>query len=224
MNRGLALGDRLKTIAVTAIVTSIGWLALGGGLMDGVGNLAVLREVGTAENPAPRTTSAAPRPTGEPLHKTAAGPPPEVASGAYLLPVAGIKPDQLIDTFTQARGGGSRVHDAIDIMAPRGTPVIAATEGTIEKLFTSKPGGLTIYVRSPDKRTITYYAHLDAYAPGLAEKQTVRRGQQLGTVGFTGNADPTAPHLHFAVMQTTPDAGWWEPATAINPYPLLRGR
>lgn len=222
----LALGDRLKTIAVTAIVTSVGWLAFGGGLMEDVGKLAMLRKVETGERVAstPRAGAEATRPTGEPLPKTAAGPPPEAVSGAYLLPVAGVRPEQLIDTFTQARAGGSRVHDAIDIMAPRGTPVLAATGGTVEKLFTSKPGGLTIYVRSADRRTITYYAHLDSYAPGLAEKQQVGRGQRLGTVGSTGNADPTGPHLHFAVIQTTPEANWWDPATAINPYPLLTGR
>ena len=144
--------------------------------------------------------------------------------GDYVMPVSGVLPTRLTDTFTDARAGGARVHDAIDIMAPRGTPVFAAVPGTVEKLFTSKAGGLTIYVRSPDRRTITYYAHLDAYAPGLAERQQVRQGQQIGTVGFTGNADPSAPHLHFAIMQTTPDSDWWEPATAINPYPVLTGQ
>ena len=215
----LALGDRLKTIAVTAIVTSVAWLAFGGGVMDSIGNLAVLRKVESPAGPAPVPGR---RPASEPLHRTAA-PAPDAGVGGYLIPVAGIRPEQLSDTFTDARGGGGRVHDAIDIMAPRGTPVLAAAGGTVEKLFTSRPGGLTIYVRSPDRRTITYYAHLDAYAPGLAEKQPVQRGQTLGTVGSSGNADPTAPHLHFAIMQTTPDANWWEPATAINPYPLLTG-
>ena len=214
----LALGDRIKTVVVTAIVTSIGWLAFGGGVLDGVGNLAVLRKVETGERAAPPA-----RETGKPLHETPARVPAAVSSGGYVMPVAGIRPEQLTDTFTAARGGGSRVHDAIDIIAPRGTPVLAAAPGTLEKLFTSKPGGLTIYVRSPDRRTITYYAHLDAYAPRLAEGQQIRAGQQLGTVGSTGNANPAAPHLHFAIMQTTPDANWWDPATAINPYPLLRG-
>lgn len=210
--------DRLKTIAVTAIVTSVAWLAFGGSVMDSVGNLAVLRKVETGERAVPRS-----REMGKPLHETPDRVPAAAASPGYLLPVAGVRPEQLTDTFAAARGGGSRVHDAIDIMAPRGTPVLAAAAGTVEKLFTSKPGGLTIYVRSPDRRTITYYAHLDAYAPGLAERQQVRAGQQLGTVGFSGNANPAAPHLHFAIMQTTPEANWWEPATALNPYPLLTG-
>ena len=216
---GLALADRLRTIAVTAIVTSVGWLAFGGALMDSVGNLAVLRKVGAPAG----AVGPDGRPTGEPLHQTGTRANAQ-ASGDYLIPVAGIRPGQLSDTFTDARGGGVRLHDAIDIMAPRGTPVVAAVPGTIEKLFTSRAGGLTIYVRSTDRNTITYYAHLDAYAPGLAERQQVRRGQQLGTVGFTGNADPAAPHLHFAIMQTTPDSDWSEPSVAINPYPVLAGR
>jgi murein DD-endopeptidase MepM/ murein hydrolase activator NlpD len=216
----MAIGDRLKTIVATAIVTSIAWLTLGTGVIDGVGNLAVLRKAQTADRAGP-----AARETGKPLHDTPVRVPAAAAAGqGYLIPVAGVRPEQLTDTFTQARDGGARVHDAIDIMAPRGTPVLAAASGTLEKLFTSKPGGLTIYVRSPDRRTITYYAHLDAYAPGLREGMQVHAGQPLGTVGFSGNADPAAPHLHFAIMQTTPDANWWDPATAINPYPLLAGR
>lgn len=214
----LAIGDRLRTIAVTAIITSVGWLAFGGSVLDSVGNLATLRKV---DGQGAATEANAPR-SENPARTTA--PPAPTVVGNYILPVAGVRPEQLTDTFTDAREGGARVHDAIDIMAPRGTPVLAASAGTLEKLFTSNAGGLTIYVRSPDRRTITYYAHLDAYARGLAEGQQVRAGQQLGTVGFTGNADPSAPHLHFAIMQTTPDANWWEPATAINPYPVLSGR
>ena len=94
---------------------------------------------------------------------------------------------------------------------------------TVERLFQSQAGGNTIYVRSNDRRTIHYYAHLDAYAPGLEEGKRVSRGELLGTVGSSGNASPDAPHLHFAILRTTPDAEWWEPATAINPYPLLKG-
>ena len=95
------------------------------------------------------------------------------------------------DTFTQARAGGARVHDAIDIMADEGTPVIAATDGTVEKLFFSDGGGgITAYVRSPDQRWTYYYAHLQGYAPGLAEGQKVKRGQLIGRVGHTGNANP----------------------------------
>jgi murein DD-endopeptidase MepM/ murein hydrolase activator NlpD len=127
----------------------------------------------------------------------------------------------LVDTFTQARAGGQRVHDAIDIMAPAGAAVVAAGPGTVEKLFLSKDGGNAIYLRSPDRRTIHYYAHLQDYAAGLHEGQVVRQGEALGRVGSTGNANPAAPHLHFAIMATRPEAHWYDPSTAVNPYPLL---
>ena len=106
-------------------------------------------------------------------------------------------------------------------MAPTGTSVVAAAPGKLERLFLSDAGGKTLYVRSEDGETIFYYAHLDEYAQGLTEGMAIRRGQRLGTVGSTGNADPSAPHLHFAMMRTQPDAEWWEPSIAVNPYPLL---
>ena len=140
---------------------------------------------------------------------------------ALLVPVRGVKAGQLSDTFTQSRGAGRR-HDAIDIMAPRGTPVLAVTDGSIEKLFLSKPGGRTIYQFDPERKIAYYYAHLDAYAPLLAEGQTVKRGQVIGYVGSTGNASPDAPHLHFAIFVLGPEQRWWQ-GTSINPYPLLGG-
>jgi murein DD-endopeptidase MepM/ murein hydrolase activator NlpD len=160
----------------------------------------------------------------------ASGPPVAIAEGVEVgpaglaIPVEGIKAKQLTDTFTQARAGGARVHDAIDIMASEGTPVIAASDGTVEKLFYSDGGGgNTIYVRSPDQRWIYYYAHLEAYAPGLAEGQQVRRGQVIGRVGHTGNASAEGPHLHFAINQMKAGEKWWQ-GTPINPYPLLAGK
>lgn len=135
------------------------------------------------------------------------------------VPVAGIARDALWDTFEDARSEGRR-HDAIDIMAPAGTPVLAATHGRIEKLFDSERGGLTIYQFEPSGRYAYYYAHLQAYAPGLSEGQRVRRGDLLGHVGSTGNADPAAPHLHFAIFRLGPERRWWE-GEAINPYPYL---
>lgn len=143
---------------------------------------------------------------------------------ALVIPVEGVKPRQLIDTFTQARANGMRRHDAIDIMAPTGTPVRAAAAGIAEKLYLSRDGGNTIYVRSPDRRVIYYYAHLDSYAPGLADGQGVRAGQVIGTVGFSGNANPAGPHLHFAMLVTTAQARWWDRAMPVNPYPLLTRR
>ena len=148
----------------------------------------------------------------------------EAGPGRLVIPVEGVRAAQLSDTFNQARDAGLRVHDAIDILAPRGTPVLAAAPGRIEKLFTSKAGGITIYQRSPDGGLILYYAHLDAYAPGLAEGQSVRAGQRIASVGSTGNADPTAPHLHFAVLRTRAGARWSDRALPLNPYPLLGGR
>ena len=108
-------------------------------------------------------------------------------------------------------------------MAPEGAPVISATDGTVEKLFNSVRGGITVYVRSPDHNWIYYYAHLSAYAPGLHEGQQVKRGQVIGRVGHTGDASAAGPHLHFAVNRMAPGERWWN-GTPINPYPLLAGK
>ena len=159
-----------------------------------------------------------------------AQPPVTLAEGIWVgpaglaVPVQGIKPAQLSDTFTQARAGGVRSHDAIDIMAAEGTPVLSASDGTVEKLFFSDGGGgITVYVRSPDQRWTFYYAHLQGYAPGLAEGQQVKRGQLLGRVGHSGNANPAGPHLHFAINRMEPGQRWWQ-GNPINPYPLLAGK
>jgi murein DD-endopeptidase MepM/ murein hydrolase activator NlpD len=155
-------------------------------------------------------------------------PPVEVAQQVVVgpaglaIPVIGIKAGQLSDTYDEARGQGRR-HDAIDIMAGEGTPVIAAADGTIEKLFNSARGGITIYERSADQKWIYYYAHLSAYAPSLAEGQQVKRGQVIGRVGHTGNANPAGPHLHFAINKMQPGEKWHQ-GTPINPYPLLAGK
>lgn len=141
------------------------------------------------------------------------------AEGQLLIPVQGIKPEALTDTFGQQRG--ERAHEAMDIMAPKGTPVLAAGDGRIAKLFNSKDGGLTIYEFDPGETRAYYYAHLDRYAAGLVEGQQVKRGDVIGYVGSTGNADVKAPHLHFTVFELTPEKQWWK-GKAINPYPLLR--
>lgn len=138
-----------------------------------------------------------------------------------LLPVQGISPSQLSDTFTDARSAG-RSHEAIDIMAAAGTPVLAVADGHVEKLFTSKLGGLTIYEFNPDGTLAYYYAHLQRYADGVAEQQTITRGQVIGYVGSTGDASPDAPHLHFAIFKLGPEKQWWK-GDAINPYPELAG-
>lgn len=160
-----------------------------------------------------------------PLQASAAALPNEVESAAsstgLLLPVQGIARGQLQDTFTDARSQG-RSHDAIDIMAPAGTPVLAVADGRVEKLFTSVRGGLTIYQFEPSGRLAYYYAHLQRYADRLAQGQALRRGQVIGYVGSTGNASPEAPHLHFAIFVLGPERHWWE-GQAINPYPVLMG-
>lgn len=144
---------------------------------------------------------------------------PALGASGLLIPVQGKTRADLVDTFTDARSQG-RLHDAIDIMAPAGTPVLAVADGQVEKLFTSERGGLTLYQFEPSGQYAYYYAHLERYASGLAEKQSIRRGQVIGYVGSTGNASPSAPHLHFAIFVLGPERHWWE-GTAINPYPLL---
>jgi len=145
-----------------------------------------------------------------------------VASGggaSLLVPVAGVKAAQLQDTYSQPRGA-ERMHEALDIPAPVGTPVYAVADGKIVKLFTSKPGGLTIYQFDPSEKFSYYYAHLDRYASALKEGQAVKRGELIGYVGATGNADPAAPHLHFAMFELGPEKNWWQ-GKPVNPYPLL---
>ena len=134
------------------------------------------------------------------------------------LPIAGLQAKDILDTYSQLRG--TRAHEATDILAPRGTLVLAVDKGTIKKLFTSKPGGLTIYQFDPGEVYCYYYAHLDRYAEGLKEGMAVKRGERIGYVGTTGNADPGTPHLHFAIFKIGPEKRWWEGAP-INPYPVL---
>lgn len=144
------------------------------------------------------------------------------ARGGLIVPVSGITLDNLSDTWGDARGDGTRQHHAIDIMAPRGTPVLAAAAGNVEKIFESKNGGHTVYIRRADPAWQDYYAHLDTYAPGLREGQEVKQGQQIGNVGSTGDASAQAPHLHYEIHRMAPGDGWWK-GTEINPYPVLRG-
>lgn len=176
------------------------------------------------------------------LEPTSSGPPPEPPQPAIgnaamssdttgmeiapnaaglVIPVQGATRATLQDTFTDARGEG-RSHEALDIMAPRGTPVVAAVDGPIEKLFDSVPGGRTIYQFDPAGRHAYYYAHLDRYSAGLEEGDVVEQGQVIGYVGSTGNASDDAPHLHFAIFVLGPEKRWWE-GMAVNPYPLLAG-
>jgi murein DD-endopeptidase MepM/ murein hydrolase activator NlpD len=141
-----------------------------------------------------------------------------VAPTITAPPIIGLTLEELHDTFDQTRGQGP--HEAIDIMEPRGTPVHAVVEGTIAKLFLSKPGGNTIYLFDEAGEFCYYYAHLDRYAPNLREGMHVSRGQVIAFVGSTGNASPSAPHLHFTIFQLGPGKHWWK-GTPIDPYPVL---
>lgn len=145
-----------------------------------------------------------------------------LAPSGLALPLPNLQPAQLVDTYEQARGSDRR-HDAIDILAPAGTPVLAVTDGHVEKLFSSEQGGLTLYQFEPSGRYVYYYAHLQGYAPGVVEGKALKRGELIGYVGSTGNANPAAPHLHFAISVLGPERKWWK-ATPVNPYPLLGGK
>jgi peptidoglycan LD-endopeptidase LytH len=134
-------------------------------------------------------------------------------------PIRGLAASDIQDTFHQGRPGG-KLHEATDILAPRGTPVVAVEDGVIQKLFLSKPGGLTIYEFDREGVFCYYYAHLDRYARGLSEGMSVRLGDVIGYVGTTGNAPPQTPHLHFSIFRLGPEKHWWQ-GRAIDPYPVL---
>ncbi len=199
---------KLGTALVTAVLISAFWI-----FWYNIRSAPVVTLAGQKETIVPRSA-----------------PPVTVAEGVTVgpaglaIPVVGIKANDLSDTYTQARAGGARRHDAIDIMAPTGRPVVSAAPGTVEKLyFSNGGGGTTVYVRSDDKRWMYYYAHLSAYAPGLHEGQHLLRGAPVGFVGSSGNANPAGPHLHFAINRMEPGERWWQ-GTAINPYPLLASK
>ncbi|HKP71539.1 MAG TPA: M23 family metallopeptidase [Pyrinomonadaceae bacterium] len=188
----------------------------------------------TPDAPAPPSASPSPSPSSSPVSNTAppSSPAPDAANAhsttaadanaQLLIPVAGVKPEQLQDTYTQSRSEG-RTHNAIDIMAARNTPVLAAVDGTIIKLFQSVRGGITIYQLGTDNRTVYYYAHLERYADGIGEKQFARRGQTIGYVGDTGNAGKDNCHLHFSIWLVTDPKHYWD-GENVNPYPLLTKR
>jgi murein DD-endopeptidase MepM/ murein hydrolase activator NlpD len=135
------------------------------------------------------------------------------------IPVKGVPASALVSSFNDARGG--RKHEAIDILAPRDTDVLAVENGKIAKLFTSAAGGLTIYQFDPSEQFVYYYAHLDHYAPDLKEGDDVRRGAVIGYVGTTGNAPKNTPHLHFAIAKLDADHRWWG-GTPLDPFLVWR--
>lgn len=222
-----SFAEKARVAAVTATLVSAGWIVAGAFVLDRAETAQIEQEIATKQKSSPDTASGtdgdvekADEDENQQNNETVSMPPKNETS-TLIIPVLNIAATDLTDNFADERSGGSRLHQGLDVMAPEGSSVVAAAPGTIERLFRSDAGGNTVYVRSEDRETIYYYAHLAEYAPGLNEGQQVRRGQRLGAVGSSGNADPEAPHLHFEVMRTTPTAEWWEPANSVNPYPLL---
>ena len=206
MARGYGAGD---VAPVAPVVTAAS------GAVD-----SVLRVADSVSNAAPadtRAASPAPAPSG-----TDSVTPDDVAliTREIAMPLDGIDPATLHSSFTEARGGGTREHRALDIMAARGTPIHAAASGRVLKLFTSKDGGLMVYAADSSERFVLMYAHLDHYAPALTDSTRLVHGQVIGFVGSTGNASPTAPHLHFAVARSA-DVKHWSRGNPIDPLPIL---
>lgn len=170
------------------------------------------------EEPAP--VSPAPAATPSPTPVMSANTLEDLRMRSLTLPVQGIKRSELRSNFDEARGS-SRKHEAIDILAPRNTPVLAVEDGTVARLFLSNAGGITIYQYDPSMTYVYYYAHLERYAEGLKEAARIKRGDVIGYVGTTGNAPRNTPHLHFAIIKMTDDKKWWQ-GTAIDPYSVLK--
>jgi len=230
---------RRRLLLVTGLSFALGALASAGlswrldsaGTIDDVPPAQVAG--GTPRAPVPPHDPAGPAPigprldnAGEPAPRATTGVSPGYASAVdelrdreLLVPVDGVERDELRDTYSDSRDG--RQHEALDIMAPRHTPVRAIEDGRVVKLFTSKAGGLTVYMFEPSERFCYYYAHLDRYAEGLREGQTIRRGEVIGYVGSSGNASANAPHLHFAIFRLTAEKQWWK-GEPLNPYLILR--
>ena len=213
------------------VVASALWLAVKYKVIPTQNEVAQISPVSTTEDtpltppPFPSPTIVEATPTPEPSTSSELPLPQNPVENTFvgtinlIIPVAGVRPDQLLDTFDDARSEG-RVHDAIDIPAPAGTPVLAAADGQLLKLFQSDRGGTTIYQLSSDKKLVFYYAHLQQYAPNLTEGMMVRQGQVIAYVGDTGNAVPGNYHLHFSIAVVSDPKRYWE-GSNINPYPLL---
>jgi len=220
----------LIALVLVLLLANAGWWWLRGAGAAGHPRVPARPALDTpAASPPPAPVPAPQAPAREPVASEPVAPGPVLSAGpatgalpaGLLVPVRGVSPSQLQDTFGDARGE-ERQHEALDIMAAAGTPVLAVADGHVEKLFDSERGGLTVYQFEPSGRWCYYYAHLQSYAPGLAEGAQLRRGDVIGYVGSSGNADPGAPHLHFAVFALTPERQWWT-GTPVNPYPLFSG-
>ena len=198
------------------VVASLGSVSFGGprGISAKRSDVVALDDAGSAivEAPAPAPTPG----RTAPASSSDARP---LNDRSLTIPVQGITAPQLVRSFHDSRGG--REHEAIDILAPRNTPVLAVEDGRVARLFVSKAGGNTIYQFDPSNEYCYYYAHLERYADGLKEGDQVRKGQLIGYVGTSGNAPKDTPHLHFAVFRLTPDKHWWE-GTPLDPFDVFR--
>lgn len=204
----------------------VGPAVLGGFLLGAATVLLIVwlyqKESGARVAEVPPAPPPGTAPEAPPAFRPWRGTPPDLAGRSLLVPVQGIGREQLQNTFDDARSAG-RVHEAIDIMAPRNTPVLAVEDGRVAKLFSSNLGGLTLYQFDPSETYSYYYAHLESYAPGLKEGDRISRGQVIGYVGSSGNAGPDNPHLHFAIFELNEKKSWWE-GTPVNPFLALGGR
>jgi murein DD-endopeptidase MepM/ murein hydrolase activator NlpD len=219
---GAACGFIVGAAVVAVLITRYGQVA-------GVGSAEPVRAVSTdgladIDSPVIQTQKpASPAPvatTGSSTPVVKPAPPDDLARRDFVIPVEGVKREQLVRSFEDRRSG-TRAHEAIDILAPRNTPVKAVEDGTVARLFESKAGGTTIYQFDRTEQYCYYYAHLERYAPGLKEGDKIRKGQVIGFVGTSGNAPKNTPHLHFAVFKLTAAKHWWE-GTPIDPYDILR--
>jgi murein DD-endopeptidase MepM/ murein hydrolase activator NlpD len=200
-------------------MTRTGWVILALFVLLGIGLVSMLGGEGPAIQPKTPVVPVIDDPR-EPADVAPAEIAKIVVPSGLVVPVAGVRPDQLYDSWGDARGGGTRGHQALDIPAPRGTPVLAAAKGRVEKLWQSEAGGTTLYIRSPTGRLSYYYAHLDRYAPGIRGGAVVSAGQPIATVGDSGNAGPGNTHLHFGMSLMAPGDNW-AGGRPVNPYPLL---
>lgn len=223
---GVAYGFVAGALVVSAVVWQLDVPIGSRAVTNAPARAAADADVPVAEADLPPAVSTAgggpvlPPPSVEPVIGPPDASPDELAERDLIIPVEGITAANLVRSYEDERSG-SRRHEAIDILAPQGTPVKAVEDGLIARLFTSKAGGITIYQFDPTQRFCYYYAHLDRYEPSLKEGDSVRKGQVIGYVGVTGNAPKDTPHLHFAVFRLTDAKRWWE-GTPIDPYDILR--
>lgn len=224
--KGQQRGGVVPTLAACFLIgIVVGWWLRSGAPMPAVSNAAPEAVVRALK---PKETGKVAATTGEPLvapasptSLPAAGAIADLSDHGLRLPIDDANVEAMKGDFGEGRDAGGRPHEAVDILAPRHTPIHAVEDGTIAKLFDSKAGGTTIYQYDPSGRFCYYYAHLERYAPGLRDGQRVSRGDVIGYVGTSGNAPANTPHLHFAVFELDADRHWWK-GRAIDPYLIFR--